>query len=65
VNDRDTRIDDAFKQIDGALCIWARAKGEQPLKQGYLTEVTPCVRRILIGDTVYQCILTVADDETK
>jgi len=63
-NTRDPKIEDAFKQLDGALCIWARAKGEQPLKQ-YFHEVTPFIRRVIIGDVVYQMILSVADDEDQ
>lgn len=59
---KDPRIDDAFKQLDGALCIWARARGETPMKK-YFHEVTPNVRRVIIGDTVFQMILTVPDEE--
>lgn len=59
---RDPKIDDAFKQLDGALCIWARAKGETPMKQ-YIHEITPNVRRIIIGDTIFQVILSVPVDE--
>lgn len=61
-SDRDTDVDNAFKQLDGALCIWSRAKGEQPLKQ-YFHEVTPNVRRMLLDDKIYQVIITVANDE--
>ncbi len=59
---RDPKIDDAFTQLDGALCIWSRAKGEQPLKQ-YIEEVTPNTRRVLIGDTVFVFTVTVAEDQ--
>jgi hypothetical protein len=62
--DSNDKVEDAFKQLDGALCIWARAKGETPLKQ-YFHQVTPNVRRVLIGETVYQMILTVADEEDQ
>lgn len=58
---RDPKVDDAFKQLEGALCIWARAKGESPMKQ-YFHEVTANVRRVIIGDTVFQMILTVPDE---
>lgn len=61
---RDPKVDDAFNQLDGALCIWDRAKGESPKKQ-YFHEVTCNVRRVLIGDTVFQMILTVADDDAE
>jgi glucose dehydrogenase len=59
-DERDPRIDDAFKQLDGALCLWARAKGETPMKQ-YIHEVTPDVRRVLVGDVVF--IVTPANDK--
>lgn len=61
MNDED-KVDDAFKQLDGALCIWARAKGESPMKQ-YIHKMSNNVRRMLIGDNVFQVIITVADEE--
>lgn len=64
MSERDPRIDSAFKELDGALCIWARAKGENPAPE-YFHEVTPNIRRVIIGDAVYQMILTVADEDTK
>lgn len=63
-DDKDPRIEEAFKQLDGALCIWARAMGETPLRQ-YIFEVTHNRRRVLIGDTVYQFVVTVADENDK
>lgn len=59
-DERNQCVNDAFRELDGALCLWARAKGETPLKQ-YLHEVTPTVRRVLIGDMVF--IITPAKDE--
>ena len=62
MSERDKDVDQAYKELDGALCIWARAKGETPLKQ-YFHEVSPNVRRMLLNDKVYQVIVTLADDE--
>ncbi len=59
---RDPKVDNAFKQLDGALCLWARAKGETPAT-GYFEEVTPNVRRLLLDGKVFQIILTAPDDE--
>ena len=59
-DNRDPRLDKAFNELDGALCIWARAKGETPLKQ-YVHEVTPKSRRVLIGDLVF--LVTLVEDE--
>lgn len=64
-NERDPSIDDAFNQLDGALCIWSRAKGETPFRQNF-HEVSPNVRRMLLGDKIYQVVITeVKDDEEK
>lgn len=61
-NKRDDKIDSAFEQLEGALCIWARAKGEQPLKK-YFYEVMPNVRRMILDNKVYEIVLTVVNDE--
>lgn len=62
ITHRNEDVDDAFKQLDGALCLWARAKGENPMKQ-YFHEVTPIHRRMIIGDVVFDVTITLADDE--
>lgn len=64
-DNRDPGVDDAFKQLDGALCIWARAKGETPLRE-YFHEVTPNSKRMLLGDKVFLVTIAEAkDDEQK
>jgi hypothetical protein len=60
--ERDPVVDDAFKQLDGALCIWARAKGEQPQK-AYFHEVNPYMRRLLLGDQIFEVTIVPADDD--
>jgi hypothetical protein len=62
MSDRDKDIDQLFKELEGALCIWARAKGESPQKV-YFHEVTPNVRRLLFNDKVFQVIVTIPEDE--
>lgn len=63
MSDRDQNIDQLVKELEGALCIWARAKGEQPQKL-YFHEVTPNVHRLLFGDKVFQLVITATTDET-
>jgi len=61
---RDQKIDEAFKQLEGALCIWARACGETQLKE-YCTEMTSGVRRVLIGDEVFEMTLVPIDSDEE
>jgi hypothetical protein len=61
---RDKEIDVAFQQLDGALCIWARAKGEQPLPE-YFRELTPNVRWLTLDGKTYQVVLTLIEDDAS
>ena len=46
-----------FKQLDAALCLLARAKGENPQKQ-YFFHSTPSVAKLQLDGGVYQIVLT-------
>jgi hypothetical protein len=64
MNDNDKAVNDAFKQLDGALCLWARAKGEQPANS-YFRESTVSVRELTLDGVKYQVVLTKVLDEDK
>lgn len=59
---RDKDIDQLVKELDGALCIWARAKGETPQKI-YFHEVTPTTLRLLFNDQVFQVEISKPEDK--
>jgi hypothetical protein len=50
-------VDNVFKQLDAALCLLARAKGENPAKQ-YFWNSTPNVAKLLLDGGTYQIVLT-------
>lgn len=53
-----------FKQLDAALCLLARAKGESPQKQ-YFFHSTPNVAKLQLDGGIYQLVLTQEDPEEK
>lgn len=58
---RDLTVDNVFKQLDTALCLWSRAHGDNPQKS-YFEEVTPGTRYLQLGDI---CVMvTVSPPET-
>lgn len=59
---REPKIDNAFAQLDAALCLRSRAIGEVPLKE-YFHEVTPTVRRMLIDGVLFNVVMSLSDDE--
>jgi hypothetical protein len=57
-------VDGVFTQLDAALCLLARAKGESPAKQ-YFTATTPNVRRLRLDGAVFQIVLTHVEEDDK
>lgn len=55
-------VPNVFTQLEAALCLLARAKGEQPARQ-YFYESTANVRHLLLDGGKYQIVLTKADEE--
>ncbi len=64
MTDRNSDVDDVYKQLEGALCIWSRAKGESP-QQLYFHEETPNSRRLLFGDKIYNVVITPVGAESE
>lgn len=64
MSQREPKIDNAFNQLDAALCLRARAIGEVPLKE-YFHEVTPTVRRMLIDGVVFNVVVSLSEEEPK
>ena len=60
----DKNVDNAFNQLDGALCLWARAKGEQPAAE-YFVKSTVNVRKLLLDGKVYQVVITSQDEDEE
>lgn len=60
---RDARVDEAFRQLDAALCLWSCARGE-PRQKAYFQEVIPCTRILTLGAAEFVITLAVpaADD---
>ena len=46
-----------FTQLDAALCLLARAKGEEPQKE-YFWHSTPNVAKMLLDGITYQIAIT-------
>jgi len=55
-------VDNVFTQLEAALCLLARAKGETP-QQVYFHASTVHVRRLLLDGKIFQVVLTDIDDE--
>jgi hypothetical protein len=56
-------INNVFTQLDAALCLLARAKGDAPQKQ-YFFEKTPNVRMLVLDGGAYQVVLTLGEAPT-
>lgn len=57
-------IDNVFTQLDAALCLLARAKGQQP-QQTYFVEKTKNVRHLILDGGAFQVVMTVLEPEDK
>lgn len=55
-------VNNVFTQLEAALCLLARAKGDQPGKQYFVTQTTN-VRRLVLDGGVYQIVLTQVEPE--
>jgi hypothetical protein len=53
-------VNNAFTQLEAALCLLARAKGESPAAQ-YFTEKTQHVRVLTLDGAEFQVVMTSAD----
>ena len=56
-------VPNVFTQLEAALCLLARAKGESPAKQ-YFFHSTPNVAKLQLDGGVYQIVLTREEPET-
>jgi hypothetical protein len=57
-------VNNVFTQLDAALCLLARAKGEQSPKQ-FFFEQTPNVRKLVLDGGTFQVVLTQVEAEEK
>lgn len=57
-------VEKIFSALDAALCLRARASGEQPAKQ-YFWHSTPNVAKLLLDGGIFQIVLTPADEEDR
>jgi hypothetical protein len=53
-------VSNVYTQLEAALCLLARAKGENPAKQ-YFYEVTPGICRLALDGGVFQVVVTTVD----
>jgi hypothetical protein len=57
-------VDNVFTQLEAALCLLARAKGEVPAKAYFLKQSTNVSGLILDGG-IFQVVITVPDEQTN
>ena len=62
--EHDEAVNGAFKQLEGALCIWSRAKGISPAAM-YFREVTSNVRLLALDGKLFQVIITETEADKK
>lgn len=55
-------VNNVFTQLDAALCLLARAKGETPQKQ-YFFESTSTVRTLVLDGGKFNIVLTQVEEE--